>query len=36
VGKAERAQKEFQKNLEAAGGKYILAYSLHEVIGAGL
>jgi hypothetical protein len=25
-------QKEFQKNLEAAGGKYILAYSLEDVL----
>ena len=32
--KQSPAQKEFQKNLEKAGGKYILAYSMDEVIHA--
>jgi hypothetical protein len=32
-GKQSAHQKEFQKKLEAAGGKYILAYSLEDVIG---
>jgi VRR-NUC domain len=31
-GKQSDHQKEFQKNLENAGGKYILAYSLDDVI----
>jgi hypothetical protein len=31
-GKLRDSQVEFQMNLEAAGGKYILAYSLDEVI----
>ena len=31
-GKQSDHQKEFQKNLEAAGGRYILAYSLEDVI----
>lgn len=31
-GKQSEHQKEFQKNLEAAGGIYILAYSLDDVI----
>lgn len=33
-GKLRDSQVEFQKNLEAAGGKYILAYSLDKVISA--
>jgi hypothetical protein len=31
-GKQSEHQKEFQKNLESAGGKYILAYSLDDVM----
>jgi hypothetical protein len=31
-GKLRDSQVEFQKNLEAAGGKYILAYSLDDVM----
>lgn len=31
-GRQSDHQKEFQKNLEAAGGKYILAYDLDAVI----
>ena len=30
-GKAADHQKEFQKKLEAAGGRYVLAYSLEDV-----
>lgn len=32
-GKQSDHQKEFQKKLEAAGGKYVLAYSLEDVLG---
>ncbi len=32
-GRQSEHQKEFEKNLEAAGGRYILAYSLEDVIG---
>lgn len=31
-GKQSDHQKEFQKNLEAAGAKYVLAYSLEDVM----
>ena len=31
-GKQSPAQKDFQRRLEKAGGKYILAYSLEDVI----
>jgi hypothetical protein len=31
-GKQSDHQKEFQKNLEAAGGKYVLAYSLDDIM----
>jgi len=31
-GKMRDSQVEFQKNLEAAGGKYILGYSLDDVV----
>jgi VRR-NUC domain len=31
-GKQSEHQKEFQKNLEGAGGEYILAYDLDDVI----
>jgi hypothetical protein len=31
-GKQSETQKEFQKNLEYSGGKYILAYSLDDVL----
>jgi hypothetical protein len=31
-GKQSDHQKEFQRKLEAAGGKYILAYSLDEIL----
>jgi hypothetical protein len=31
-GKQSEHQKEFQRKLEAAGGRYILAYSLDDVI----
>lgn len=31
-GKQSDHQKEFQKSLDAAGGKYILAYSLEDVM----
>ena len=33
-GKQSDHQKEFQRNLEAAGGRYVLAYNLDDVIGA--
>lgn len=33
-GKQSDHQKEFQRQLEAAGGRYVLAYSLDEVISA--
>lgn len=33
-GRQSEHQISFQKRLEAAGGKYILAYSLEDVIGA--
>jgi hypothetical protein len=33
-GKQSDHQKEFQKKLEDAGGKYILAYSLDDVLRA--
>ena len=32
TGEQSDHQKEFQKNLEAAGGKYILAYDLDHII----
>jgi hypothetical protein len=32
-GKQSHNQKEFQRQLEAAGGRYILAYSLDDVMG---
>jgi hypothetical protein len=31
-GKLRDSQVEFQKNLEAAGGRYVLAYSLDDII----
>ena len=31
-GKQSEHQKEFQRNLETAGGKYLLAYSLSDVM----
>ena len=31
-GKQSQYQKEFQKNLEAAGGRYVLAYSLVDIM----
>jgi hypothetical protein len=31
-GKQSEHQQEFQKQLEAAGGKYVLVYSLEDVI----
>jgi hypothetical protein len=31
-GKQSDHQKEFQKQLEAAGGRYVLAYSLEDVM----
>ena len=33
-GRQSEHQKEFQRQLEAAGGRYILAYSIDEVIAA--
>jgi hypothetical protein len=33
-GRQSEHQKEFQRQLEASGGRYILAYSLDDVIAA--
>ena len=35
-GKQSEHQREFQRNLEAAGGRYLIAYDLEDVVAAGI